>query len=148
MGFKPGNQHGKRFSSTYQPKKNGRKPALFNLLTVLVDKEAKIELSKEDFIRLQLWLIEQPKGDLITILKHPETPVFISVIISAILTDIKNGKNTTIENILGRSFGKSNKINLQVEPEPEPERTTNDIDLKALSDDELKTLGKIIKQSD
>ena len=144
MTFQPGNKVGRQFSAIHQPRHSGRKPALFKQLTTLVDKEVKLELSKEDFNRLQRWLLERTKDELLTICRNPETPVFIMVLILSMLADLKNGKFNTIERIFDRVFGRS------VQPTQVNQVIRDEYrvwDFVELDDEDLEKIGEILKKA-
>ena len=143
MSFKPGNKIGRQFTSTNQPKKTGRKPALFKQLANIVDKEVRLELSREDFIKLQRWLLERTKTELMRINRNPETPLFIIVLVTAILEDIKNGKYDTIERTFDRVFGRS------IQPliiDQVIETDYHVYDFVNLDDEDLEKIGEILKK--
>ena len=106
MVFKPGNNVGRQFSSERQPAKNGRKPAIYKQLAAMVGKQVNLTLSKEDFLKLQHWILERTKNELQQIIKDPETPIFMSAMIAAVVGDMNNGSYSTIERTYERLFGK------------------------------------------
>ena len=67
--FEKGNTVGNRFDSDNQPKKNGRKPALYNQLKKLTGKQVKHELSKEDYFKIIQYLMERTPAELKTIMQ-------------------------------------------------------------------------------
>lgn len=113
MSFENGNNIGKQFTSDNQPAKNGRKPALYKQLKEITGKKVDFELSKEDYFKMIRFLMEQSKTTLEAILEdannNPEskTPIWISNIIRAIMTDTKYGRTCTVEMLFDRLFGKS-----------------------------------------
>lgn len=142
-GYKPPHQ----FSSTHQPAKKGRKPAIYKQLTAQMESnKISIELSKEDFNHLQQWVLERNKEELQQIAKNPQTPVFLVNMIMAIISDTKSGSYGTIERTYERIFGKP-KITADIESGGLPiNHHTHQLDLSNLGDEELAILGKIIMQ--
>jgi hypothetical protein len=106
MRFGIGNKIGRRFSSTRQPPKNGRKKSLYKQLA------KQTELSREDFISVLLYIMERTPNELDRLVKNesgkpnPETPVWIINLISAIYADIKKGQLKTLSKLFDRLFGK------------------------------------------
>ena len=140
MPFEKGIRPKHLFSSTNQPKRNGRKPALYKQLTALTgSNKITIELSREDFTHIQQWLLERNKSELERIAKDPKTPIFIMNMITAIGNDVKSGNFGTIERVLERLFGKP-KISAEIEGSI---KTIQTLDLSGLTDEELEVLGKI-----
>lgn len=110
--FEKGNTKGNRFSSDNQPAKNGRKPSLYKQLKNLTGKKVDYELSKEDYFRTIRFLMERSKGELNKIMadankEDSTTPIWVCNIISAIFSDIRFGRTSTVEMIFDRIFGKS-----------------------------------------
>lgn len=137
MKFQPGNKAGKQFTSTNQPRKAGRKPALYKQLVSIVNKEVNLQFSKEDFIKLHQWLLERTNEELSAIYKNPEMPIFIAILIRAILQDAQNGTVLTIDRVIGK-----NPQPIQVDQLTE--NNYNHFDFKKLSDEELDMIGEII----
>jgi hypothetical protein len=107
MTFKKGNNKGVQFSSTYQPKKNGRKPSLFRKLKELTGKRVDYELSREDFYKTIRFLFERTQSELKKVYEDKETPVWVCNIIAAIWADTRYGRTTTIDTMFDRFFGKA-----------------------------------------
>lgn len=141
--FETGNKAGQKFSSERQPKKNGRKPALYKQLAAMVGKQVKLELSREDFIKIQRWVLERTKSELQAIAKDPETPIFMLNLVTAIVGDVQNGKYDTIERTYDRLWGKA----------IQPTQMTGDVQLEStynlteLSDEEINRLGEIMAKA-
>lgn len=145
--FKPGNKAGRQFTSTHQPRKAGRKRGLFKQLANIVDKELHLELSKEDYIKLQRWILERNKAELLKINQNPETPMFISVLITAILADLESGKYDTIDKTFDRIFGRSVQT-LQIDQVIKDEHQTYDfIKVENLDEKDLEKIGEILKKA-
>ncbi|MDH6398414.1 hypothetical protein [Dysgonomonas sp. PF1-23] len=105
--FEKGNTVGNRFTSENQPKKNGRKPSLYKQLKSITGKKVDYELSKEDYFKTIRFLMERTKDELNSIMKDEQTPIWVCNIISAIFSDIRYGRTSTVEMIFDRLFGKS-----------------------------------------
>lgn len=145
--FKKGNTIGKeyRFSSENQPKKNGRKPALYNQLRKLTGKHVKQELSKEDYYKIIQYLLERTPAELKLIIENAKqddgtTPVWVLSIISAIQSDLRYGRTRTIDSIFDRLFGKATQ---PVESDVNA-NVTNTMDLSNLTTDELIEYNKLL----
>lgn len=132
------------FTSTNQPDRSkvGRKPALYKQLTAMMGSKVKIELSREDFNKLQQWMLERNKTELEQVAKNPNTPIFLVNMAMAIVDDIKGGSFGTIERTLERIFGKP-KITAEIEGGTSS-TTNHTIDLSNLNDEELEVVGKLI----
>ena len=102
MKFKEGNKYGSKFSTTNQPDSRGRKPRLYAQVKKEFKKELKTDLSKEDFLKLQFWILEQTVAELKKIRNNPATPIFLIVLINSILSDIDNGNLETVEKMFDR----------------------------------------------
>lgn len=110
--FEKGNNFGNRFTSDNQPKKNGRKPALYKQLKELTGKKVDFELSKEDYFKVIRYLMERTPAELKIIMQNAQdpkgtTPIWVINIISAINSDIRYGRTYTIDSLFDRIFGKS-----------------------------------------
>ena len=139
MPFEKGHKFGNRFTSENQPLHKGRKPSLYKHLKALTGSKVDTELSKEDYYKIIRWVMEQNTKTLKLILRSEDgqpnenAPIWLLNIISAINSDVRYGRTSTIEMIFDRVFGKPTQpiegdINANV---------TGEIDLSALSTDEL-----------
>lgn len=141
--FEKGNKIGNRFTSSNQPKKRGRKPSVYKQVAAILGEKFKIELSKEDFFKIQQWLLEMPMMKLKDIIKDPETPSFIAVHIAAIMSDAKNGKTDSVERIYDRLFGRASQpIDLEGDI-----NVKKDYDLTAYTDDEIEMMAQMIEKA-
>lgn len=129
------------FTSERQPKKNGRKPAIYKQLAAMVGKQVNLTLSKDDFLKLQHWVLERNKAELQSIIKDPETPIFMSSMIAAVVGDMNNGSYATIERTYERLFGSAKQT---IETTATIETKYN---LAELSDEELNGIGAIIAKT-
>lgn len=143
MPFKKGNKYGKVFTSTNQPKKTGRKPSVYKQVAAILGEKFKIELSKEDFFKIQQWLLEMPMMKLKDIIKDPETPSFIAVHISAIMSDAKNGKTDSVERIYDRLYGRASQP-IDIDGDINVKK---DYDVTAYTDDELEMMAQMIEKA-
>ena len=98
---------GNRFSSTNQPKKNGRKPSLYTQLKEMAKLEGGIDLSREDFSKITMLLLSKSLKELQTIAKADDTPIWVVNIIRAIVMDAQTGRISTLDSLLDRLFGKA-----------------------------------------
>lgn len=146
--FEKGNKVGNRFTSDNQPKNSGRKPALYKKLKELTGKKVDYELSKEDYYKVIRYLMERTPGELKKILENAKddangsTPVWVLNVISAINSDIRYGRTTTIDSIFDRLFGKASQpiegdINASLSGSLAP-------DLSALSTDDLLKYNELL----
>ena len=144
MPFQKGNVPKHKFSSTNQPKHNGRKPALYKQLGEIIGETVKLKLSREDFTHIQQWLLERDKSELERIAKNPKTPIFIMNMITAIGADVKNGNMATIEKTYERIFGKPKQTS-EVEINSQS-NTQHSFDLSNMTDQELAVVGLLLSQ--
>ena len=79
--FEKGNKFGNRFSSTYQPKKNGRKPRLYTIAR----KSYGIDVA--EFRAVVLFLMQCTKKELEAVMDDDNTPVWVINIAQAIRKD-------------------------------------------------------------
>lgn len=115
--FEKGNTLGNRFSSTNQPKKNGRKPKLYKQLKGLIGKAVGYELEQEDYYNIIRFLMEQDletldgfiktKNDKGQAVLNPKVPIWVLNIVTAINTDVRYGRTSTVEMLFDRVFGKA-----------------------------------------
>lgn len=113
MGFEKGNSYGRRFSSENQPRKNGRKPSLYKQIRKLTGKSVGHEMGREDYYAVTRFLMEQDVETLRNLSKGADgraasgVPVWVLNIISAINTDVRYGRTTTLDSLFDRIFGKA-----------------------------------------
>lgn len=104
---------GNRFSSTNQPKKNGRKSSLYTQLKEMAKLEGNIDLSREDFSKLTMLMLSKPLSELQTLAKSEDTPIWIVNILRAIIKDASDGRISTLDSLLDRLFGKATQPMVQ-----------------------------------
>lgn len=148
--FEKGNKQGNRFTSENQPKNKGRKPSLYKQLKELTGKKVDFELSKEDYYKVIRFLMERTPGELQKILDNAKdkengtTPIWVLNIISAINSDIRYGRTSTIDMIFDRLFGKSTQpiegdVNANVSG-------SLNVDLSVLTNDELLKYNELLEK--
>ena len=143
-GFQPGNTIGKVFTQSRQPPKRGRKPTIYKQYIKKTAKNGEERMSKEDYYRIIRYLMERTPGELKSIAKSEDTPVWISNIISALSMDIKTGRLTTINGVFDRLFGKPTQM---IEGELDNNITLKqEMDLSVLSTDELVILNELMEK--
>ena len=91
----------KKFSSDYQPKKNGRKPS--KLKKYIKENN----LSAVDIKLILGKFYDLPKEKLFELVKDDSTPILISGIASGLLQDMKRGTTYTIQWLIDRGYGKA-----------------------------------------
>ena len=140
--FEKGNKKGNRFTSENQPKKRGRgNLSVLKYIQTTTGKKVNPKSSKEEILKVIQHLYESSTAELEQLLKDPndrtkpnkDTPIWVLNIISAINSDIRYGRTSTVEMLFDRVFGKAiqnieGEINANV---------SNNVDLSALSDEEL-----------
>ena len=90
----------KKFSSTYQPKKNGRKPS--QLRRFIKDNN----ISREDVgLMIKNVLFSQSYEKLTDMVQDPKQPMIIRLFIKSFLNDFKRGSLINLNSMLDRAFG-------------------------------------------
>lgn len=148
--FEKGNKLGHRFTSTDQPKKNGRKPSLYKQLRKLTGKTVGFELEREDYYAVIRYLMEQDVATLEKICydgtganRKPkkDMPIWVLNVVSAINADTRYGRTTTVEMLLDRVFGKA------VQPIESDVNVSSVVgDLGNLSDEELVKYNELLEK--
>lgn len=111
---------GVRFSSTNQPKKNGRKPSLFKQMKELALLGSGVELSREDFSKITALLLTKSASELKAMQEAEDTPIWVVNIARAIIKDSNAGRIVTLDSLLDRLFGRATQ----------PTQQTIDVELK------------------
>lgn len=138
--FEKGNKTGNRFTSENQPRNRGRKLSLYKKLKAITGKSVGYELEKEDYFNIIRWVMEQTPADLEKIVKgvdgktNMNTPLWLLNIVSALNSDMRYGRTSTVEMIFDRIFGKAS---LTIESEVNAQVTNNSVELSALTTEEL-----------
>lgn len=147
--FEKGNKVGNRFTSENQPQNRGRKPSLYKKLKALTGKKVGYELEKEDYFNVIRWIMEQNTSTLEVLIKgadgkpNKDTPLWLINIISAINTDIRYGRTSTVEMIFDRVFGKATQ---PIEGDINAQVTNNSVDLSALTTEELLQYNALLEK--
>ena len=92
---------GKRFSSDYQPEKNGRPKNVFSHLHGLY------EVSRADIEALLTELTCLSKIELQSVAHDPNTPAVRAIIAASLLRDAKAGSTYSVDFLFDRLFGKA-----------------------------------------
>lgn len=147
--FEKGNKKGNRFTSENQPKKRGRgNLSMLKYIQTTTGKKVNPQSSKEEILKVIQHLYESSTAELEPLLKDPndrtkpnkDTPIWVLNIISAINSDIRYGRTSTVEMLFDRVFGKATQ-NIEGEINA---NVSNNMDLSALSDDELITYNTLL----
>lgn len=147
--FQKGNKNGNRFTSDNQPPNRGRKPRLYRQLKAITGKAVGYELEKEDYYNVIRWVMEQSPADLEKLVKgdngkpNKDTPLWLLNIISALNTDVRYGRTSTVEMIFDRIFGKATQ---PIEGDINAQVTNNSVDLSALSTEELLQYNSLLEK--
>lgn len=105
MAFQKGNKFGNRFTSTNQPKVNGRKPYLYTQLKDVY------EISQMEYRKVVMFLMNATKEEIEKLSKNPDTPVWVVNICTAFLNDVKRGTTYLLSELTDRLFGKPRQVN-------------------------------------
>lgn len=147
MAFEKGNTYGNRFSSTNQPKKNGRKPSLYTYLKKKTGRKVTSDMTKENYYEIMQYLMERSPNEIEMLVKtiegdaNRDTPLWVINILSAINADIRYGKTDTLQALFNRLFNKASQpIEANIEAD------INGMDLSALSTDELIEFNKLTEK--
>lgn len=140
--FEKGNTKGNRFTSENQPKRKGRgKLSVLSYIRQVTGKKVDPQSSKEEILKVIQHLYESSPAELEPLMKdpndphkpNPNTPIWVLNVISAINSDIRYGRTSTIDMLFDRVFGKATQ-NIEGEVNA---NITNTVDLSVLSTDEL-----------
>lgn len=147
MGFEVGNKIGNRFTSTDQPANAGRKPSVYKYIKTITGKKVAAEMSKEDYLKVIRFLMESTPEELEPLVKsadnkpNKKTPIWVLNVVSAINTDIRYGRTSTVEMLFDRVFGKA------TQPiESDVQLTNNSVDLSALTTEELLQYNSLLEK--
>lgn len=146
--FQKGNTFGNRFSTENQPKrKNGRKPSMFKYIKSLTGDTVSPEMSRDDYFKVIRFIMEKSPEELEPLMKgedgkpNKKTPIWVLNIISAIHTDVRYGRTSTVDSLFDRVFGKATQP-----VESDVQVTNNSVDLSALTDDELMQYHSLLEK--
>jgi hypothetical protein len=102
MGFEKGNKY--RFTSTNQPAKNGRKPAIYTKL-----KNA-YSISLEEYRKVVQHLMNCTKDEITELAQAKDTPIWIVNLCTALVNDTKKGTTYLLTELTDRLYGKPKQV--------------------------------------
>jgi hypothetical protein len=102
MGFEKGNKY--RFTSTNQPTKNGRKPAIYTKL-----KNA-YSISLEEYRKVVQHLMNCTKDEITELAQAKDTPIWIVNLCTALVNDTKKGTTYLLTELTDRLYGKPKQV--------------------------------------
>src|SRR5574344_1950422 len=94
----------KKFSSTNQPKHNGRKPKMYNVALKTYN------IGLPEWKSVAMYLLQCTKEKLQEIEKKPDTPIWMITICRALYKDAGEGTMETMEEIIRRVWGNPSQI--------------------------------------
>lgn len=147
--FEKNNKIGNRFTSENQPTKRGRKPSVYKYIQALSGKRVAPEMSKDDYFKVIRFIMESSPEQLEPLIKdadkkpNKKTPLWVLNVISAINSDIRYGRTSTVEMLFDRVFGRPTQA---VESEVKAEVTNNGVDLSGLSTEELLQYNTLLEK--
>ena len=147
--FEKDNKIGNRFTSENQPQNRGRKPSVYKYIKKLSGKRVDPLMSKEDYLKVIRFIMESSPEELEPLIKdadkkpNKKTPLWVLNVISAINTDIRYGRTSTVEMLFDRVFGKPTQA---VESDVKAEVTSNGVDLSGLSTEELLQYNALLEK--
>lgn len=148
--FEKGNKQGNRFTSENQPKRKGRgKLSVLNYIQQTTGKRVDPQSSKEEILKVIQHIYESSPSELEPLIKdpndphkpNPNTPMWVLSIISAINTDMRYGRTSTIEMLFDRVFGKATQT-----IEGEINTNVNPVDLSVLTTEELLQYNALLEK--
>ena len=92
---------GNRFSSTNQPKRNGRKPKLYTIA------KKTYNISLEEWKEVAMYLMQCTRSEVETIANANDTPIWVANICRALYKDAGKGVITTLQELMDRVYGRS-----------------------------------------
>lgn len=95
-----GLKKGKRFSSTYQPAKRGRRPDI-------IKKLKGYGCSESDIKRLLEEIVFKDKKGAEDLLRDVELPIIALTYLKGLIKDMNNGRVDVLEKVLDRIYGKA-----------------------------------------
>lgn len=102
MGFEKGNKY--RFTSTNQPKKNGRKPQIYTQIKDVYN------ISLEEYRRVIQHLMNCTKDEITALANAKDTPIWIVNLCTALVNDTKKGTTYLLSELTDRLYGKPKQI--------------------------------------
>jgi len=109
MAFQKGHKFGNRFSRTNQPGNSGRKHSIVNEFrsSFSLEYDDGSRISKEDTYKFMYYILTCTMAQFETLARHPDLPVSVLNLMKAIMTDMNQGRITTVCKLLDWVFGKS-----------------------------------------
>lgn len=102
MGFEKGNKY--RFTSTNQPKKNGRKPHIYTQIKDVYN------ISLEEYRKVIQHLMNCTKDEITALANAKDTPIWIVNLCTALVNDTKKGTTYLLSELTDRLYGKPKQI--------------------------------------
>lgn len=102
MGFEKGNKY--RFTSTNQPKKNGRKPHIYTQIKDVYN------ISLEEYRKVIQHLMNCTKDEITALANAKDTPMWIVNLCTALVNDTKKGTTYLLSELTDRLYGKPKQI--------------------------------------
>ena len=102
MGFEKGNKY--RFTSTNQPKKNGRKPHIYTQIKDVYN------ISLEEYRKVIQHLMNCTKDEITALANAKDTPIWIVNLCTALVNDTKRGTTYLLSELTDRLYGKPKQI--------------------------------------
>lgn len=102
MGFEKGNKY--RFTSTNQPKKNGRKPHIYTQIKDVYN------ISLEEYRKVIQHLMNCNKDEITALANAKDTPIWIVNLCTALVNDTKRGTTYLLSELTDRLYGKPKQI--------------------------------------
>lgn len=91
---------GNRFSSTNQPKRNGRKPKLYTIAKKVY------RISYEEWCDVAMYLMQCTKKEVESIANDENTPIWVVNLCRSLHKDTGKGITTTLQDIMTRMWGR------------------------------------------
>lgn len=95
----------KRYSKDYQPANKGRKKSVIKQLMELYELDKKEPLGKSEAEKLMAQVSIMSTDELKALIKNKETPAFLAVIASALLSSVEKGDMSNLDKVFNRMYG-------------------------------------------
>lgn len=95
---------GKKFTSTYQPTKNGRKPLIYTQIKDVYS------ISIEEYRRVIQYLMNCTKDEITELAQAKDTPIWIVNLCTALVNDTKKGTTYLLTELTDRLYGKPKQV--------------------------------------
>lgn len=93
-----------RFSSTNQPKKNGRKPHIYTQLKDVY------QISIDEYRKIVQFLMHSTREEIEALGEAKDTPIWMVNLCSAFLADTKKGTTYLLSELTDRLYGKPKQV--------------------------------------